>query len=100
MYGGRIVEEAPAAELYRDPLHPYSDGLLHSFPALRGAAPRADRHPRLAAGPGGDADRLRVPPALPEGVRPLRQPTSRLLAAPAAHGPVEPWPAGSPGRVG
>jgi peptide/nickel transport system ATP-binding protein len=36
MYGGRIVEQAPAAELYRDPLHPYSDGLLHSFPALRG----------------------------------------------------------------
>jgi peptide/nickel transport system ATP-binding protein len=37
MYGGRIVEEAPAASLYRDPLHPYSDGLLNSFPALRGA---------------------------------------------------------------
>ncbi|MEV4757207.1 ABC transporter ATP-binding protein [Micromonospora sp. NPDC049559] len=37
MYGGRIVEEAPARELYRDSLHPYSDGLLHSFPALRGA---------------------------------------------------------------
>ncbi len=37
MYGGRIVEEAPAAALYRESLHPYSDGLLHSFPALRGA---------------------------------------------------------------
>jgi peptide/nickel transport system ATP-binding protein len=36
MYGGRIVEEAPAAALYRDSLHPYSDGLLGSFPALRG----------------------------------------------------------------
>jgi peptide/nickel transport system ATP-binding protein len=36
MYGGRIVEQAPAAALYRDSLHPYSDGLLHSFPALRG----------------------------------------------------------------
>jgi peptide/nickel transport system ATP-binding protein len=37
MYGGRIVEEAPAAALYRDSLHPYSEGLLGSFPALRGA---------------------------------------------------------------
>jgi peptide/nickel transport system ATP-binding protein len=37
MYGGRIVEEASAASLYSDPLHPYSDGLLNSFPALRGA---------------------------------------------------------------
>jgi peptide/nickel transport system ATP-binding protein len=36
MYGGRIVEEAAASTLYADPLHPYSDGLLHSFPALRG----------------------------------------------------------------
>jgi peptide/nickel transport system ATP-binding protein len=36
MYGGRIVEEAPAGALYREPLHPYSRGLLHSFPALRG----------------------------------------------------------------
>ncbi|MEV6931771.1 ABC transporter ATP-binding protein [Dactylosporangium sp. NPDC051485] len=37
MYGGRIVEEAPSADLYREPLHPYSNGLLRSFPALRGA---------------------------------------------------------------
>lgn len=37
MYGGRIVEEAAAAAIYRDPRHPYSDGLLHSFPALHGA---------------------------------------------------------------
>ncbi|MGI5241331.1 ABC transporter ATP-binding protein [Dactylosporangium sp. CA-139066] len=37
MYGGRIVEEAPSADIYRDPLHPYSVGLLRSFPALRGA---------------------------------------------------------------
>jgi peptide/nickel transport system ATP-binding protein len=36
MYGGRIVEEAPAAAIYRDALHPYSAGLLGSFPALRG----------------------------------------------------------------
>jgi peptide/nickel transport system ATP-binding protein len=36
MYGGRIVEEAPAAKLYRDPLHPYSHGLLNAFPPLRG----------------------------------------------------------------
>jgi peptide/nickel transport system ATP-binding protein len=36
MYGGRIVEEAPASALYRDSLHPYSAGLLGSFPALRG----------------------------------------------------------------
>jgi peptide/nickel transport system ATP-binding protein len=56
MYGGRIVEEAPAALLYRDALHPYSDGLLHAFPALRG--PRKE----LAGIPGSPPD-LRAMPA-------------------------------------
>ncbi|WP_371404274.1 ABC transporter ATP-binding protein [Kribbella sp. NBC_00662] len=36
MYGGRIVEQARSGDLYRDSLHPYSEGLLKSFPALRG----------------------------------------------------------------
>jgi peptide/nickel transport system ATP-binding protein len=36
MYGGRIVEQAKSADLYKDSLHPYSEGLLKSFPALRG----------------------------------------------------------------
>ncbi|MER7892164.1 ABC transporter ATP-binding protein [Micromonospora sp. NPDC094482] len=67
MYGGRIVEEAPAAALYRDPLHPYSDGLLHSFPALRG--PRreltgiAGSPPDLRAMPTGCAFHPRCPKA-------------------------------------
>jgi peptide/nickel transport system ATP-binding protein len=57
MYGGRIVEEAPAAMLYRDSLHPYSEGLLKSFPALRG--PRRE----LTGIPGSPPD-LR---AMPDG---------------------------------
>lgn len=56
MYGGRIVEQAPAAELYAAPLHPYTDGLLHSFPALRG--PRRE----LTGIPGSPPD-LRAMPA-------------------------------------
>ncbi|GHH30708.1 ABC transporter ATP-binding protein [Lentzea cavernae] len=36
MYAGQVVEEAASADLYRTPLHPYSDGLLQSFPALKG----------------------------------------------------------------
>ena len=31
MYGGFIVEEAPARELYAQPLHPYTKGLLESL---------------------------------------------------------------------
>lgn len=36
MYAGAIVERAPARELYGAPRHPYSLGLLHSFPPLHG----------------------------------------------------------------
>lgn len=44
MYGGRIVEEGPASDLFRAPLHPYTDLLLKSTPRLdrRVAAPAAD----------------------------------------------------------
>lgn len=34
MYGGRVVEEGVAADLYRAPLHPYTAGLLASVPRL------------------------------------------------------------------
>jgi peptide/nickel transport system ATP-binding protein len=36
MYAGEIIEEGPAQQLYREPRHPYTAGLLASFPALRG----------------------------------------------------------------
>jgi len=39
MYAGRLVEQAPASELFRAPRHPYTLGLLSSFPPLHG--PRA-----------------------------------------------------------
>jgi peptide/nickel transport system ATP-binding protein len=55
MYGGRIVEEAPASALYAESLHPYSDGLLHSFPALRG--PRRE----LTGIPGSPPDTKSMP---------------------------------------
>ena len=34
MYAGRIVEEAPVADLFASPLHPYTVGLFRSRPAL------------------------------------------------------------------
>ena len=34
MYGGQIVEEAPVVDLYSNPQHPYTEGLLGSLPRL------------------------------------------------------------------
>ncbi|MFU8874679.1 ABC transporter ATP-binding protein [Micromonospora sp. SL4-19] len=36
MYSGRIVESAPAAGLFGQPAHPYTDGLLRSIPRMEG----------------------------------------------------------------
>jgi len=37
MYAGRLLEQAGATDLYRAPRHPYTLGLLRSFPPLHGA---------------------------------------------------------------
>ncbi len=55
MYAGRIVEEAPVRELFRNPKHPYTRGLLASIP---GGAPGA----RLQAIPGTVPPLGRIPP--------------------------------------
>jgi oligopeptide transport system ATP-binding protein len=36
MYGGRIVEKGPAKEIFNNPRHPYTQGLLTSIPRLDG----------------------------------------------------------------
>jgi peptide/nickel transport system ATP-binding protein len=56
MYAGRLIERAPAQSLYRSPRHPYTLGLLGSFPSLHG--PRR----RMAGIPGSPPD-LRNPPS-------------------------------------
>ena len=36
MYGGKMVEFGSSTEIYREPKHPYTKGLLDSIPTLRG----------------------------------------------------------------
>ena len=59
MYGGRLAETGPRRDVMREPLHPYTWGLMASIPPTDGS-----RLPRLAAIPGapiapGDTDRDR-----------------------------------------
>ena len=55
MYAGRIVEEAPANQLFADPVHPYAQGLIGALPPLDG--PRR----RLTAIPGTVPDPAKMP---------------------------------------
>ncbi|HJZ26599.1 MAG TPA: ABC transporter ATP-binding protein [Streptosporangiaceae bacterium] len=59
MYAGRLVERAEASAVFRAPRHPYSLGLLSSFPALHG--------PRLAMEgiPGSPPDLRNMPSGCP-----------------------------------
>jgi oligopeptide/dipeptide ABC transporter ATP-binding protein len=56
MYGGRIVEHAPAAELFNAPRHPYTQGLLAANPRL--AIESDDPYVRLIQIPGAPPDPL------------------------------------------
>ncbi len=56
MYAGEIVEKAPARELLDHPLHPYTLGLMNSFPSISG-----EKH-KLTGIPGSPPD-LVAPPS-------------------------------------
>jgi oligopeptide/dipeptide ABC transporter ATP-binding protein len=57
MYAGRIIEKASAAQIYADPRHPYTLGLLRSVPRLD-----EPRRARLVPIEGQPPDLARLPP--------------------------------------
>jgi peptide/nickel transport system ATP-binding protein len=56
MYAGKMVELAEAADLYREPLHPYTVGLMSSFPSISGP------NEKLEGIPGTPPDCVMPPP--------------------------------------
>jgi peptide/nickel transport system ATP-binding protein len=59
MYAGKVVEEAPVEELFANPRHPYTQGLIRSIPRIDLAAVKKTR---LEAIPGSVPSLLRPPP--------------------------------------
>ena len=55
MYAGRLVEIAPAVDLFDRPLHPYTQGLIETLPG------RGERRDRLVALPGAVPDLGKLP---------------------------------------
>lgn len=62
MYAGRVVETAPVEDLYADPLHPYTRGLLASVPKL---GTKKQGRQRLYSIPGTPPDPLQLPQGCP-----------------------------------
>jgi len=57
MYAGRIVEQGPVEQIFKDPQHPYTWSLLQSIPRLD-----ADRKDRLLSIEGLPPDLIKPPP--------------------------------------
>jgi peptide/nickel transport system ATP-binding protein len=84
MYAGELVETAHAARLGSNPLHPYTQGLLQSFPPLTGPLTRLSgipgSPPDLRDLPSGCRFHPRCPHCVPEEtLLHLRQTTERPL---------------------
>ena len=69
MYAGEIVERAPSRLLFTNPLHPYTQGLMNSFPSLNGPRRRLTgipgAPPDMVAPPSGCRFHPRCPHAMP-----------------------------------
>src|SRR6266702_3458336 len=57
MYAGEIVEYGDAISVFKNPLHPYTQGLIRAFPSIKG------EKVRLTSIPGQPPDLLNPPPA-------------------------------------
>ncbi len=97
LYAGRVVEDAPVAELLRAPLHPYGRGLLAAMPDLERPGPLAPipgSLPDLRAPDPGCNFRPRCPFAAagceqPQALRPTPHPVRCHRAEEIVS---EPWP--------
>lgn len=59
MYGGKIMEEGTVDEIFHEPLHPYTKGLLNSVPSM------SESKKRLIPIPGSPPDLLNPPAGCP-----------------------------------
>ena len=66
MYAGRVVEYASAADVFSNPMHPYTRGLFASIPTMSGRCKRLETIERVVS----DEDQFRRLPGAADGIRP------------------------------
>ncbi|TMI12586.1 ABC transporter ATP-binding protein [Candidatus Bathyarchaeota archaeon] len=59
MYAGHVVEYGEIGEIFKEPLHPYTQGLMGAFPSIKG------NKQKLVSIPGQPPDLLNPPPGCP-----------------------------------
>jgi peptide/nickel transport system ATP-binding protein len=59
MYAGHVVEYGDIEEIFKEPLHPYTQGMLGAFPSIKG------EKKKLISIPGQPPDLLQPPPGCP-----------------------------------
>jgi oligopeptide/dipeptide ABC transporter ATP-binding protein len=96
MYAGVVVEEAPTADLFAHPKHPYTVGLLDCVPRLTGqevAKGIPGTLPDYTAPPSGCRFHPRCPHAMPicRKARPPTFPVAASSASPALKDRLEDW---------
>ena len=94
MYAGRLVEEAPGADLFDASRHPYTQGLLAALPALTGPRRRLTAIPGTVPDPGTMPAGCRFAPRCPVAETrcatvPPPSRTVGFLHSAACHRPIE-----------
>ena len=65
MYCGKILESGPATQMFHEPRHPYTMGLMASFPTIAMMQMRSGKRPVLRGIPGDSPDLTEIPPGCP-----------------------------------
>jgi len=79
MYAGEIVETAPVVDLYDDPAHPYTNGLLDSIPGEEPGGGELSTIEGEVPIPNGPATRCRFEPRCPKAFEECLQVPPQLL---------------------
>ncbi|MFN8571859.1 MAG: ABC transporter ATP-binding protein [Gemmatimonadaceae bacterium] len=85
MYAGQVVEDAPVRELFANPQHPYTRGLLRAMPRARRTAERLQTIPGTVPPPTAWPDGCRFRDRCAEAFARCQEPPELFSVGPAHH---------------